>query len=145
MAVNPADYDSNNTARISPEAADGGGHDRARGGCGRRGSSEIDATLRLGWPAPGPPGPSHEPDNTLPEVGRKEEIDLTSSLAPLFEIADRHSLTENIHSVENVDRANSCKIITDKMDSSRTPFGGRIIFVCFALCNLRLNIVPNHC
>ena len=77
-----------------------------------------------------PPAPMPE-DTSIPEVGQEEEIN--SSLAP-----------PDV-GLEVIVLAKSYKILTDKMDSNRTPFGGRIIFVCFALCNLRLNIVPNHC
>ena len=60
-------------------------------------------------------------------------------------LKDRKIASKRVHVERVIGLAKSYKILTTKMDASRTPFGGRIIFVCFALVNLRLNIVPNHC
>ena len=58
---------------------------------------------------------------------------------------DRRIASKRVHVERIIHLAKTYKILTDKMDHSRTPMGGRIIFICFALCNFRLNIVPNHC
>ena len=58
---------------------------------------------------------------------------------------DRRIASKRVHVERVIHLAKTYKILTDKMDHSRTPMGGRIIFVCFALCNFRINIVPNHC
>ena len=58
---------------------------------------------------------------------------------------DRRIASKRVHVERVIQLAKTYKILTDKMDHSRTPIGGKIIYVCFALCNFRLNIVPNHC
>ena len=60
-------------------------------------------------------------------------------------VKDRKIASKRVHVERVIGLAKSYKILTTKMDANRVPFGGRIIFVCFALCNLRVNIVPDHC
>ena len=63
------------------------------------------------------------------------------SAVRLSNVADRKISSKRVHVVRVIGLAKSYKILTTKMDSNRTPFGGRIIFVCFALCNLRVQII----
>ena len=60
-------------------------------------------------------------------------------------IKDRKIASKRVHVERVIGLAKQFKILPTKLDHSRTPLGGRIIFVCFALCNFRVNIVPNHC
>ena len=58
---------------------------------------------------------------------------------------DRRIASKRVHVERIIRLAKTYKIISTKLDHSRTPYGGRIIFVCFALCNFRINIIPKHC
>ena len=60
-------------------------------------------------------------------------------------IKDRKIASKRVHVERIIGLAKGYKILTTKMDANRTPYGGRIIYVCFALVNLRVNIVPDHC
>ena len=60
-------------------------------------------------------------------------------------VEDRKIASKRVHVERVIGLAKHYKILQTKMDHSRLPMGGRIIFVCFALVNFRLNIVPNHC
>ena len=60
-------------------------------------------------------------------------------------VEDRRIASKRVHVERVIALAKTYKILKETMDKSRTPYGGKIIFVCFALCNFRLNIVPDHC
>ena len=60
-------------------------------------------------------------------------------------VKDRKIASKRVHVERIIGLAKTYKILAEKMDAKRVPFGERIIFVCFALTNFRLNIVPNHC
>ena len=60
-------------------------------------------------------------------------------------VEDRKIASKRVHVERIIGLAKTYKMISAKMEQSRVPMGGRIIFVCFALCNFRVNIVPNHC
>ena len=60
-------------------------------------------------------------------------------------LEDRKIASKRVHIERVIGLAKTYKILSTKLDHSRTPHGGKIIFVCFALVNFRLNIVPNHC
>ena len=60
-------------------------------------------------------------------------------------VEDRKIASKRVHVERVIGLAKHYKILQTKMDHSRTPAGGRIIYVCFALVNFRLNIVPRHC
>ena len=60
-------------------------------------------------------------------------------------VKDRKIASKRVHVERVIGLAKQYKILTKKMDIQRVPYGGRIIYVCFALLNLRPNIVPNHC
>ena len=60
-------------------------------------------------------------------------------------IEDWKIASKRVHIERVIGLAKTYKILSTKLGHSRTPAGGMIIFVCFALCNFRLNIVPNHC
>ena len=60
-------------------------------------------------------------------------------------VEDRKIASKRVHVERIIGLAKHYKILQTKMDHSRVPLGGRIIYVCFALCNFRLNIVPRHC
>ena len=60
-------------------------------------------------------------------------------------VEDRKIASKRIHVERVIGLAKCYKILQTKMDHSRTPAGERIIYVCFALVNFRLNIVPRHC
>lgn len=58
---------------------------------------------------------------------------------------DRRIASKRVHIERVIGLAKTYKILSTKLDTYRTPLGSVIIFVCFALCNFRENIVPNHC
>ena len=60
-------------------------------------------------------------------------------------LEDRKIASKRVHVERVIGLAKTYKILSAKLDHSRTPAGGLIIFVCFALVNFRLNIVPHHC
>ena len=60
-------------------------------------------------------------------------------------VKDRKIASKRVHVERVIGLAKQYKILTTKMDIQRVPYGGRIIYVCFALLNLRPNIVPRHC
>ena len=60
-------------------------------------------------------------------------------------VEDRKIASKRVHVERVIGLAKTYKILQTKMDHSRVPIGGKIIFVCFALVNFRLNIVPEHC
>lgn len=68
-----------------------------------------------------------------------------SQLAPEIVIQDRRLASERIHVERVIGLAKTFKIIGGEFEWQKVPVGGKIIFVCFALCNFRPNIVPNHC
>lgn len=68
-----------------------------------------------------------------------------SQLAPEIVVQDRRLASERIHVERVIGLAKTYKIISGELNWQNTPIGGRIIYVCFVLCNFRHNIVPNHC
>ena len=60
-------------------------------------------------------------------------------------VEDRRIASKRVHVERIIALAKTFKIMDGTMDKNRVPYGGKIIFVCFALCNFRPNIVPNHC
>ena len=60
-------------------------------------------------------------------------------------LKDRKIASKRVHVERVIGLAKQYKILTTKMDTQRVPYGGKIIYVCFALLNLRPNIVPRHC
>lgn len=60
-------------------------------------------------------------------------------------LKDRRIASKRVHVERVIGLAKSYKILATKMDTKRVPYGGKIIFVCFAMVNFRLNIVPKHC
>ena len=55
-------------------------------------------------------------------------------------LKDRKIASKRVHVERVIGLAKQYKILTTKMDHQRVPYGGRIIFVCFALCNFQLRL-----
>ena len=70
-----------------------------------------------------------------------------SQLDPEIVVQDRRLASERIHVERVIGLAKTFKIIGPgaELEWSKTPIGGKIIYVCFVLCNFRPNIVPSHC
>lgn len=60
-------------------------------------------------------------------------------------LEDRKIASKRVHVERVIGLAKTYKILSTRLDHSRTPYGELIIFVCLALVNFRLNIVPDHC
>ena len=91
-----------------------------------------------------------------PDVGRVEEVSSTGQEKVVFEIADRHFLTETVDrgvqvqadSMERGAQTKESGAITHGFsiqDIKDDPAAIKYYTSFVALCNLRLNIVPNHC
>ena len=56
-------------------------------------------------------------------------------------VADRRISSKRVHVERVIGLAKTYKILDNEIHHSKTPLGGRIIFVCFVLSNFRSNIV----
>jgi hypothetical protein len=59
-------------------------------------------------------------------------------------IKDRRISSKRVHVERVIGLAKTYKILSQDLDHSKTPYGSRIIFVCFALCNFRENIMSKY-
>jgi hypothetical protein len=59
-------------------------------------------------------------------------------------IKDRRISSKRVHVERVIGLAKTYKILSTDLDHSKTPYGSRIIFVCFALCNFRENIMSKY-
>ena len=60
-------------------------------------------------------------------------------------VKDRRIASKRVHVERVIGLAKTYKILANELDHSKTPYGGRIFFVCFILSNFRKNIVPKFC
>ena len=56
-------------------------------------------------------------------------------------VKDRRIASKRVHVERVIGLAKTYKILHNELDHSKTPLGGRIIFVCFVLSNYRKNIM----
>jgi hypothetical protein len=68
-----------------------------------------------------------------------------NQLEPEVVIEDRRIASKRVHVERVIGLAKTYKILAADLEHSKTPIGGRIVFVCFVLCNFRKNIVPKYC
>jgi hypothetical protein len=59
-------------------------------------------------------------------------------------LEDQRIASKRVHVERVIGLAKTYKILKDELDHSKVPYGGRIIFVCFALCNFRSNIMSKY-
>ena len=57
-------------------------------------------------------------------------------------VKDRRIASKRVHVERVIGLGKTFKILQGELDHSKTPIGGRIIFVCNVLSNYRRNIVP---
>ena len=60
-------------------------------------------------------------------------------------VKDRRIARKCVHVERVIGLAKTYKILANELDHSKTPRGGKILFVCFILSNFRKNIVPKFC
>jgi hypothetical protein len=60
-------------------------------------------------------------------------------------IKDRRISSKRVHVERVIGLAKTYKILQNELDHSKTPHGGRILYVCFVLSNFRRSIVAKFC
>jgi hypothetical protein len=60
-------------------------------------------------------------------------------------VKDRRISSKRVHVERVIGLAKTYKILQYELDHSKTPYGGRILFVCFVLANFRRSIVAKLC
>jgi hypothetical protein len=68
-----------------------------------------------------------------------------NQLEPEVVVQDRRIASKRVHVERVIGLAKKFKILAADLEHSKAPVGGRIVFVCFVLCNFRRNIVPQYC
>ena len=67
-----------------------------------------------------------------------------SQLSPATVVRDRRISSKRVHVERVIGLAKTYKILKE-LDHHKTPFGGRIIYVCLVLCNFKPCIVNKYC
>jgi hypothetical protein len=78
------------------------------------------------------------------QVNTPETMRGKNQLDPETVIKDRRIASKRVHVERVIGLAKTYKILAGDLDHSKTPYGSRIIFVCFALCNFRENIMSQY-
>jgi hypothetical protein len=66
-----------------------------------------------------------------------------SQLPPEKVLRDRNIASKRVHVERIIGLAKVFKILKDELHHNYLPIGGRILFVCFSLCNFKPNILKN--
>jgi len=64
-----------------------------------------------------------------------------NQLSPKTVVRDRRIASKRVHVARVIGLAKTFKILKQELNSNKTPLGGRILFVCFAILNFRPGIV----
>jgi hypothetical protein len=67
-----------------------------------------------------------------------------NQLEPEVVVQDRRIASKRVHVERVIGLAKKYKILANELEHSKMPVGGRIVYVCFVLCNFRRNIVPQY-
>ncbi len=67
-----------------------------------------------------------------------------SQLPPENVVRDRHLAAKRVHVERVIGLAKTFRILKDELDHSYIPLGGRILYTCFALTNLRPSIMHSQ-
>jgi len=59
-------------------------------------------------------------------------------------LKDRRIASKRVHVERVIGLAKTFKILKTELDHSLTPLGGKIVFVCFSLCNFKPPIVSDR-
>ena len=68
-----------------------------------------------------------------------------NQLPPEVVIKDRRIASKRVHVERVIGLAKTYKILQNELDHSKTPYGSRILFVCFMLANFRACIISKFC